>query len=160
MRDLSWSFKGRRWACFQSAAGALVQDLFDDTSYSYAPFIVLTFSAGSFGGYVDLLCCIGVCEGLGIAPFVRKTRTIRRFHSSDGFVEPINRLTGVLWWYNSVTLIQVSRNTTCVFFRALHLTHKIAIVSIRRRRTNQYRHQKKKLHKSTEYVQVLRYRNE
>ena len=35
-----------------------------------------------------------------------------------------------------------SRNTTYVFFRALHLIHKIIIVTLRRRRTNQYRHQK------------------
>jgi len=39
-----------------------MQDLLGDMSYSCAPFIVLMFSIGSFGSYVEMLCCVGLCE--------------------------------------------------------------------------------------------------
>ena len=121
-----------------------MQDLFDDTSYPYAPLVVLTFSAGSFGGYVEMLCSVGFVKVEKLPLLCGRLERFRfSILQSKVFAAlRMKRLTGVLLWHNSVALIRDSRNTACVFFRALHLIRKITIVTLRRRRTNQYRHQK------------------
>ena len=79
-----------------------MQDLFDDTSYSYTPFILLTFSAGSFGGYVEMLCsvCFVKVEKLPVL-YGRLERFRFSILQSKVFAAlRMKRLTGVLWWHN------------------------------------------------------------